>query len=461
MASVESVTPALGREVPALSVSQLNRAARELLERGFADVWVRGEVSRFLAHPSGHWYFTLKDDAACISAAMFRGANRLARVKLQDGLEVIVRGRVSLYEQRGSYQIIVEHVEPAGEGALWLAFERLKKKLAAEGLFDADRKRPLPLVPRRIGIATSPTGAAFADILRVLETRGAHLHVVIAPCRVQGEGAAEDIVAALRRLDRLGGLDAIIVGRGGGSIEDLWAFNDEAVARAIASLRVPVISAVGHEIDTTIADLVADVRAATPSQAAELVCASATELCDKIAGLRSRLAHGMRATCHAERARLVRVEPRRVGQRLSARVERLGQHVDNLTGRLERSMAMDIRGHRLRTTGLLARLSPDNLAGVLRRRRERLAERATRLEAAMRHRIAAHAESLRSLGRALDALSPLSVLERGYAVLQREDGAVVRAASEVTDHQRLVALLHQGRLRVEVVERTLPPPEEA
>lgn len=437
----------------ALTVSQLNRAARELLEEEFSEAWVSGEISRFLAHASGHWYFTLKDESASISAAMFRGANRLCRVKPADGLQVIVRGKVSIYEARGTYQIVVDHLEPAGAGALHVALEKLKKRLEAEGLFDPARKRALPLLPRRIGIATSPTGAALQDMLRVLETRGARLHVVIAPCRVQGEGAAEEIVAALERLDSLGNLDAIIVGRGGGSIEDLWAFNEEIVARAIHRCRVPVVSAVGHEIDFTLADLVADVRAATPSQAAEMISASALEMRETIHQLERRLAHSARAACSVMASRLVRVEPERAAMKLRGRVERLAQHVDVLSQRLARSLRQDARRRRVEVDGLLRRLSPEGLRGGVRSRRQALEQRERMMLTAARARLVSHRERVDALSRALSALSPLGVLERGYAVLQARDGRVVRASSEVSIGQPLSARLSQGKIDVTVTGR--------
>lgn len=434
----------------ALSVSQLNKAAREILETEFSDVWVTGEISRFLAHSSGHWYFTLKDDQASISGAMFRGSNRLCRVKPADGMQVVVRGKVSIYEQRGAYQIVVDHLEPAGVGALLAALEKLKARLEAEGLFDQARKRRLPLLPRRIGIATSPTGAALQDMLRVLEARGARLHVVIAPCRVQGQGAAAEIAGALQRLDGLGDLDAVIVGRGGGSIEDLWAFNEEIVARAIHAMRVPVISAIGHEIDFTLADLVADVRAATPSQAAEMVSASALEVRDHVVLLQRRLAQSARGSCVLMRSRLARLEPERVAMRLRGRVERLSQHVDVIDQRLLRAMTQDVRRRRVELDGLARRVSPEGLLGAVRQRRAALDQGGRMLATAMRTRLASQRDRIDALARALSALSPLGVLERGYAVIQHGDGRVVRASDEVSVGERLRARLARGRIDVTV-----------
>jgi exodeoxyribonuclease VII large subunit len=445
-----ALPPARPASQAALTVSQLNRAARQLLEEGFPDLWVEGEVSRFLAHGSGHWYFTLKDEAAAVKAVMFRGANRACRVRPQEGMRVLVRCRVSLYEPKGDYQVLVDHLEAAGEGALLLKLEQLKRRLAEEGLFDAARKRPLPLLPRRIGVATSPTGAALRDILKVLETRDARVHVVIAPCRVQGEGAALEIARALALLDARGDLDAVIVGRGGGSLEDLWAFNEEVVVRAICAMSVPVVSAVGHEIDTTLADLAADVRAATPSQAAEIISASTAEVEDAVSGSVRRLRQAMRAACAGARSRLARVEPRQLALRVRGRVERAAQRADQASLRLRRCAAQEARHRRLVLAGLVARLQPRQLLAATRRRREGLAERVARLAVAVRARAGACRQRASAVDSRLRALSPLAVLQRGYAVLAREDGRVVRAHDEVTRGESLAARLARGRLVVRV-----------
>src|SRR5256712_12757621 len=253
-----------------LTVSELNSLAQEILEETCPSIWVEGEISNLRRYPSGHTYFTLKDEGAQIAAVLFRGASQSLPFRPEDGLKVLARGRISLYEARGTFQIIVDALEPAGLGALQLAFEQLKARLLAEGLFDAARKRPLPALPRRIGIVASPAGAALRDILKVLSRRFANLEIVLAPSRVQGEGASLEIVEAIRLLNRLGGVDVLILARGGGSLEDLWPFNEDRVARAIAASGIPVISAIGHEVDGTIADLLADLRAPTPSAAAEL-----------------------------------------------------------------------------------------------------------------------------------------------------------------------------------------------
>src|SRR5512139_1004597 len=292
------------------SVSALTAEVKAVLEDGFSAIWVEGELSNFKHHTSGHMYFTLKDAQAQIRGVMFRGHNRLLRFQPADGLSVLVCGTVTVYERRGEYQINVEFMEPKGIGALQLAFEQLKAKLEAEGLFDESRKRPLPLLPRKIGIITSPTGAVIRDMLTVIGRRFPGLEVLIHPVAVQGEGAAGEIAAALGRLGVRTDLDVLVVARGGGSLEDLWAFNEEAVARAIAASPIPVISAVGHETDVTIADFVADLRAPTPSAAAELVIAAKKEFVSRIEQLASRLNGSMRARIHRVESRLRTLEAR-------------------------------------------------------------------------------------------------------------------------------------------------------
>ncbi|HET6373117.1 MAG TPA: exodeoxyribonuclease VII large subunit, partial [Candidatus Polarisedimenticolia bacterium] len=286
-----------------LSISEVNATVRDILEDSFSDVWLQGEISNFKAHSSGHLYFSLKDSKCQINAVMFRGVALHLKFRPNDGLSVLARGRITLYEPRGSYQVNLQWMEPLGQGSLQLAFEELKARLKTEGLFDQDRKKAIPGLPRTVGVVTSPTGAAIRDILRVLERRYAGLRVIIAPCRVQGEGAAAEIAGAIRALDELssrpadeGGvpIDVVILGRGGGSLEDLWAFNEEIVARAIARSDLPIISAVGHETDFTIADFVADLRAPTPSAAAEMVVKSREELVARVEAARARLAHASR-----------------------------------------------------------------------------------------------------------------------------------------------------------------------
>ncbi len=388
-----------------LSVGELTRRIKRALERGFSRVEVEGEVSRFVAHRSGHWYFVLKDDDAVLSCAMFRNANQRVGFTPRDGERLVLVGDVSVYPPRGNYQLIVRAMRRAGAGDIAARLEALKRKLQAEGLFDPRRKRPLPPVPRAVGVATSPTGAAIRDILKVMRRRFPGAVVYLAPCRVQGEGAAEEIVDALRLLAEHGKSEVIIVGRGGGSQEDLFCFNDERVARAIAASPVPVVSAVGHEIDTTIADLVADRRAATPSHAAELVV------------------------------------PER---------ERMLQDLDALDDRMKAAMARILRRHRERVGRLVLR-GPHRRLQDARRRCDELGRRR---DLAMRRALEGRRSRLAGARGRLDALSPLSVLGRGYAVVLREGRAVIDAA-ELAPGDGVELRLHRGgaSARVEAVRR--------
>jgi len=382
---------------------------------------------------------------------MFRYTNRLIRFKPADGMKVLVRGSIGLYEPRGHYQVVVETMEPVGVGELQAAFEELKSRLRAEGLFDDGRKRPLPALPRYIGVATSPTGAAVRDILRVLERRGADLHVLIAPCRVQGAEAGGEIVEAIRLLDARPAVEVIIVGRGGGSLEDLWAFNEEPVARAIAATRVPVVSAVGHEVDFTIADFVADVRAPTPSAAAEIVLKSRDELAARVAHAASGLARSATILLGERRARLERAAGSRALIGVESRLRESLQTVDDLSGRLARSGLAMIESARSRLSLAGQRLSPRSLRAEVRSRRARLAGVVSTLEGAVRARLAVQRERLgRSAGR-LESLSPLGVLERGYAICHdAATGAILREAVPSLQGRDVRVRLHRGALRCEV-----------
>jgi exodeoxyribonuclease VII large subunit len=366
---------------------------------------------------------------------------------------VLLHGRVGLYEARGSYQIVVERMEPAGLGALQLALEQLKARLLAEGLLDPRRKRSLPLLPRRIGIVTSPAGAALRDILRVLERRFAQIGVVIAPARVQGAGAAAEVAAALGDLNRLGGLDAIIVARGGGSIEDLWAFNEEIVARAIAASAVPVISAVGHEVDVTLADLVADLRAPTPSAAAEMVVVSRSEIADRLAGLRRRLLTSARLAHLRWRRRLDGAGGTAAFEAARARLRQATQRVDDLHGRLDAVIEAQLVAarHRLALAG--QRMTPGRLAERLSGRRARLEVAATRVLTAATARLRARRDHVGALAGRLQALSPLAVLARGYAICcDAAGGAILKDAAAVEPGTAVRVRLHRGRLACEVRE---------
>jgi exodeoxyribonuclease VII large subunit len=442
-------TPAPRRRV--VTVSELTTAIRAAIESRFGDVWVEGEISNCRTWHTGHMYFTLKDEAAQIRAVMFRSASHYLRFKPEDGLHVIARGRLGVYDAKGEYQIVCEHMEPHGVGALQLAFEQIKKKLHAEGLFKPERKRPLPALPRKIGIVTSLDGAALRDIIKVLRRRQPNAHLVIRPVRVQGEGAAAEIVRGLRAIAKVPGVDVIIVGRGGGSAEDLYAFNEEVVARAIVASPTPVISAVGHEVDFTIADFVADLRAPTPSAAAELVVAAKEDFCRRIDSLKQRLDGAIRAEIQRGRNVVHLLSSRRGLAGRHAAVAMRGRHVAELTYRLRRAGTTIVARRRDQYRTLrLALESRDvrrRLAGV----RGRLTTAEGRLTAAIRrNRDRADARFRVLVGR-LDNLSPLAVLARGYAVCWNADRtAVVRAAASVRPGDRIRVTLHEGELHCDV-----------
>ena len=416
-----------GRAV--LTVSELTRRLQEVLEDRFPAVWVEGEISNFRLYGSGHAYFTLKDADSQIRAVLFRNRGRRIKFEPADGLHVMAFGSIEVYAQRGEYQMVIELLEPKGLGALQLAFEQLKTRLQAEGLFDQARKRELPRFPRKIGIVTSTSGAAIRDILRVIGSRFGELHIVIAPCRVQGDGAAEEIAQGIRDLNALGGVDVIIVGRGGGSLEDLWAFNEEVVARAIAASRVPVISAVGHETDFTIADFVADLRAPTPSAAAELVVREKQAVVDSLGQLRARL------------------------ERFAARPLRdLERRVDELTARLRRAMRTELgrASHRVALSTRALRAS-DPVARVARDR-HRLENLQSRMTASLNRRRDRARYALETAVGRLDSLSPLAVLGRGYSLTRTATGEVVRSPAQVNVGDAIRVLLHRGSLDARVTD---------
>ena len=435
-----------------LTVSELTAALRQLLETTFAEVWVEGELSNAKVWTTGHLYFTLKDGSAQIKGVMFRSALRYLKFKPEDGLHVIARGRISVYDPKGEYQIVAEHLEPKGLGTLQVAFEQLKKKLSAEGLFDAARKRPLPALPRRIGIVTSIDGAALRDIIRVLRRRYPNVNLVIAPCRVQGENAAGEIVRALRQIGRIDGVDVVIVARGGGSLEDLWAFNEEKVARAIVASRVPVISGVGHETDFTIADFVADVRAATPSAAAEQVVRRKDEFCQHIDRLGDRLASAVRARVRRLESRLNALAARPGYAGFRGRLAMRGRHVAELTAAL-RHLAISALGRRARRHQLLLRALEQHdprhrLAAV----RARLVARDNGLAQAVTRRL--HVADSRCKGAIarLEGLSPLAVLGRGYAVCwDASRTTILRDAGRVGAGDTVRVTLDRGELEAKVV----------
>jgi exodeoxyribonuclease VII large subunit len=426
-----------------LTVTALAHQLKGVLEGAFASVWVEGEISNFTAHGSGHWYFTLKDDGASLSSVMFRGSNQRVRFRPEHGMAVLCRGRISLYPPHGRTQLIVDRMEPRGVGALQAAFEQLRARLEAEGLFDASRKRELPFLPACVGVVTSPTGAALRDVLRVLYERYQPMEVLLAPSRVQGDGAALEVADALDLLNADGRPDVIICGRGGGSLEDLWAFNEETVARAIARSRIPVISAVGHEVDVTIADLVADRRAATPSNAAEIAVPVRAELDAALEELQQRLItawdRGARRRLEVQqRLRRHLVDPRRY-------LQIQAQRRDELQGRLDGARQRHAGDLHERLRNLAQRLeagSPTQRI-VTERRNVRAAREA--LLRSQHHLVALKGASLRQAAGRLNALSPLSVLERGYSITSR-DGTPLTAAADVEPGERVDVRLHEGAL---------------
>lgn len=442
------------REQPAervLSVSEVNQRARRLLEREFAQVAVVGEVSNFRRSPNQHVYFTLKDEHAEVVVALFAREARTLKFALENGLEVVVSGRLSIYEARGSYQLIAQRIEPRGAGALQLAFEQLKRRLEAEGLFARERKRSLPLLPRVVAVITSPTGAVIRDIVHVGTRRFPHAHVLLVPALVQGDQAPASLVSALERVGRLASrraIDVVVVARGGGSLEDLWAFNDEGVARAIAACPVPVVSAVGHETDFTIADFVADLRAPTPSAAAELVFPLRSDL---VAALRQPLARGAAAVKARLRAQRHELEGLR---RLLASERRI------LQGHRQALAEWDHRA----TAALRQRLTNERRslqAGEMRLVRCHPRERVKLIRGAMDHHrmrlrqamcgeLARRRSMLRGLADRLSALSPLGVLERGYAIVMDPSGRAVRTATQVAVGDEIAVRLASGRLAASV-----------
>ena len=401
-----------------LSVSELTRRIKSLLEGQFPVVWVDGEISNLAVAPSGHVYFTLKDATAQMSAVLFRGGAGKVPFKLADGLQVVALGEVSVYERRGQYQLIVSQLLPKGLGALQLAFEQLKQKLAAEGLFDPARKKPLPVLPARIGLVTSPTGAAIRDFLNILDRRYPDRHVIINPVRVQGAGAAAEIAAAIGEFNARNLVDVLIVTRGGGSLEDLWAFNEEVVARAIARSRVPVISAIGHEIDFTIADFVADLRAPTPSAAAELVVKAKAEFQAELRQFQRRLDKDWRYRLSDARRRLAGCVLRHPAEL----VRQFQQQLDDLAHRLTQATAVTLAQRRAR----IATVKLVTPRDFIQARRQRLATQSDRLVAGTHQRRQTARQQLTMLAGKLELLSPKATLARGYSITRLADGQVVK-----------------------------------
>jgi exodeoxyribonuclease VII large subunit len=440
-----------------LSVSELTEQVRNMLEVEFSAVQVQGEISNYKRAASGHWYFTLRDESAQLRAVFFRQWNRLMRFEPENGLEVRVRGGLSVYAERGDYQLMVEMLEPVGVGALQLAFEQQVRRLAAEGLFDETRKRPLPVLPRRIGIVTSPVGAVIQDMLRILERRNPHIDVIIVPVRVQGNTAAGEIADAIRLLNKYGKkkgseVDVIIVGRGGGSMEDLWAFNEEQVARAIFNSEIPVISAVGHETDFTVADLVADLRAPTPSAAAELVAPEAEALRERVEDLHSELSRAMSFYLLQRRMKLHDLTRSRGFAEIVGAVYTLAQRRRELEERAARALQTGLQRARLRLEQAQRRLEAADFRAPIALGTARLESFQQRLERAIHSRLEREWHQLALRVSKLEVLSPLSVLGRGYALVKDESGHLVTRADSLVSGQRIRVRFEDGEIGCQVNE---------
>ena len=426
------------------TVGELTEEIGALLADAYSNIWVSGEVSGFKLAASGHAYFTIKDDKASLKCACWKGVFRLLRFKPQDGVEVLLRGRIEVYNVRGEYQLIVDAVQPIGAGALQAAFEKLKKKLAAEGLFEADRKKPIPKFPKNVGIVTSPTGSVIRDILHVIERRFRGAHVRIFPALVQGQGAAEQVADGVRYFSENAWADVVIVARGGGSIEDLWAFNEEPLARAIAASNVPVISAIGHETDFTIADFVADLRAPTPSAAAEIITASRETVLDQLRTAEARMKQDLRLRLASSARRLQNVSTQRAQMIVERRLFRAGQRVDDAGQSAKSQITAQLAKHRARFNTLDQALRRLDLRLKLAAAKHHNESLRARLEAA-RAAITAHRNArLDVLAGRLQSLNPLQILARGFAVVSREDGAIVRNPAQMPPGTALKIRLAEG-----------------
>lgn len=431
------------------TVSELTEEIKHLLEHEYPSVWVQGEISNFRPAPSGHFYFTLKDEHAQVRCVMFKPQNRFLKFRPESGLEVVAWGRVSVYSPRGEYQLILDTLEPRGIGSLMLAFEQLRDKLAAEGLFDEDRKRKLPPFPKTIGLVTSRKGAAVRDMIRIATRRSPGIHILLSSTSVQGDRAPDEIVAALDRMTKAEDVDVIIIGRGGGAIEDLWAFNDEKVVRAVAECPLPIVSAVGHETDFTLTDFAADMRASTPSSAAEMVVMDRRDLQESVLHLVARLRSSVTSTldkysriAHETLKRLY--DPRR-------KIEERRQRLDELTARLGLGMRRRLSALKREAEAAAQRLRPEYLRKLVQWGREECGTLCTRLERSAQERLREARTNVASLASRLDALSPLGVLSRGYSITMRSStGTVVKEATSVETGEDLRIRLHRGELECTV-----------
>lgn len=440
-----------------LTVSELNEQVKSALERGFSSVWVEAEIVNFVAAHSGHWYFTLHDGDSQLKAACYIRNNQRIRFQPFDGLQVRVRGKLSVYQPKGEYQILVESLQPVGEGALKVAFEQIKLKLGKERLFDEEFKRPLPLLPKRVGVVTSPNGAAFHDILNVLSRRTRTVNITLIPTRVQGETAGEEIEAAIKLANDFNKnsnekIDVLIVGRGGGSSEDLWAFNEERVARAIRASKIPVISAVGHEIDFTIADFVADRRAPTPSAAAEIVAESEDGIANFLAQKTQDLFQLIGYKLLQARSDWQELALSSVFTEFPNRVKDWRYEIEDLDVNIRDALAVKIKIERQILESLANRLSPLKLASKLNEKKTRLAILRQKQNSAIKNVIDKSDEKLKISMASLDALSPLSVLNRGYSIAENEAGEILRDARKVKANDTVKIRLAKGKIKTRVLE---------
>ncbi|EHR41809.1 exodeoxyribonuclease VII large subunit [Alishewanella jeotgali] len=436
------------------TVSRLNSEVRLTLELQFQQLWLVGEVSNFVAAASGHWYFSLKDQAAQVKVAMFKQANRYATVRPQNGQQVLIRARISVYEPRGEYQLLAEFIEPAGAGLLKQQFEQLKAKLAAEGLFAPERKRPLPANPRRVGVITSPTGAAVRDIITVLARRAPGIELIIYPCQVQGETAAAQLRNMLSSAIRRNEVDVLIIGRGGGSIEDLWCFNDEALARAVAECPIPIVSAVGHEIDFALTDFVADVRAATPSAAAELVSPDQSQYLTALTQLQQRLSRAVRRQLAQQQPRLMQLQQRLQQLHPQRRLEQQQQRLDELQLRLQRRMQQHLQTARRQHSYLQQSLQHLSPAKAIKQQQLQLQQLAKRLQQAQLQQLKQHKFNLIQLSKQLHTVSPLATLARGYSIAFDAQQQVVTRNSQLAPGDKVTVKLAEGAFEAEVKKLT-------
>lgn len=442
-----------------MTISELNAEVKSEIERRFSSVWIEGEIMNFVEAHSGHWYFTLHDGDSQLKAACYRGSNWKIRFKPFDGLQVRVRGKLSLYEPRGEYQILVESLEPVGEGALKVAFEQIKLKLGKERLFDEEYKRPLPLFPRRVGVVTSPNGAAFHDILNVISRRTRSVSIVLIPTRVQGEFAGEEIRQAVvlandfnRTASEKEKIDVLIVGRGGGSAEDLWAFNEERLAREIRSSEIPVISAVGHEIDWTIADLVADVRAATPSAAAEIVAEREDNLEAYIVQRTQDLFKLMGYRILRAKTDFQELALSPVFTEFPQSIKDWRYEIEDFQERLSLALSEKLKSQKKNLENITNRLSPIKLASKLNERKTRLAVLNEQNHNAIQNVINSKDENLKIEMASLNALSPLAVLNRGFSIAENKSGEILRDTKKIKSGDEVKILLSRGKLKTKVLE---------